>query len=80
MMIINDNSSVVNKWSSKLIDAARGLIYNRHTFIVQATEVSFSLIDRHLGKKMNIFFSTQYLFSGKWERPQAYKEEIFFCV
>ncbi len=36
--IANDNSSVVIKWSSKLIDAARGVIYDRHLFIVQATD------------------------------------------
>ncbi len=37
MTIINDDSSVIIKWSSKLIDAARGVIYNHHMFIVQAT-------------------------------------------
>ncbi len=36
MMIVNDDSSVVIKWSFKLIDAARGVIYDRHMFIVQA--------------------------------------------
>ncbi len=37
MTIVNDDSSVIIKWSSKLIDAARGIIYDRHMFIVQAT-------------------------------------------
>ncbi len=37
MMIINDDSSVIIKWSSKLIGTARGVIYDRHMFIVQAT-------------------------------------------
>ncbi len=37
MMIINDDSSVIIKWSSKLIDAARAIIYDRHMFIVHAT-------------------------------------------
>ncbi len=37
-MIVNDDSSVVIKWSFKLIDAARGVIYDRHMFIVQATD------------------------------------------
>ncbi len=35
MTIVNDNFSVVIKWSS--IDVARGVIYDRHMFIVQAT-------------------------------------------
>jgi len=39
MKIINDDSSIIIKWSSKLIDAARGVIYDRHMFIVQATGV-----------------------------------------
>ncbi len=35
--IINDNSSVVNKLETSLIDDARVIIYDRHLFIVQAT-------------------------------------------
>ncbi len=34
--IVNDS---VIKWSFKLIDAARGVIYDRHVFIIQATGV-----------------------------------------
>ncbi len=37
VMIVNDDSSGVIKWSFKLIDAARGVIYDRHMFILQAT-------------------------------------------
>ncbi len=37
--IINDDSSGIIKWSFKLIDAARGVIYDRHMFIMQATGV-----------------------------------------
>jgi hypothetical protein len=40
MTIVNDNSSVIIKWSSKLTDAARGVIYDHHMFIVQATGVN----------------------------------------
>jgi hypothetical protein len=40
MMIVNDESSVIIKWSSKLIDATRGVIYDRHMFIVQGTGLS----------------------------------------
>jgi hypothetical protein len=38
VMIINDDSSIVIKFSFKLIDATRGILYDRHMFIVQATE------------------------------------------
>ncbi len=37
MTIVNDDSSIVIKWCFKLIDDTRGLIYDRHMFIVQAT-------------------------------------------
>jgi len=45
MTIVNDDSSVVIKWSSKLIDIARGVIYDRHMFIVQATDDIFETMD-----------------------------------
>jgi hypothetical protein len=35
--IVNDASSGVNKLKDSLNDAARGVIYERHMFIVQAT-------------------------------------------
>ena len=38
MMIVNDAFSVVSKWSSKLIDDARVVIYDRNMFIIQATD------------------------------------------
>jgi hypothetical protein len=37
-MIINDNSSVLNKLETSLIDDARVVIYDRHMFIAQATD------------------------------------------
>jgi hypothetical protein len=40
MTIVIDDSSIVIKWSFKLIDTARGVIYDRHMFIVQATALS----------------------------------------
>ncbi len=43
--IINDDSGFVIKLSFKLIDAVRGIIYNRHMFIVQATEYSIYFSD-----------------------------------
>jgi hypothetical protein len=38
MTIVNDNSSIVSKWSSKLIDDARVTIYDRHMLMVQAKD------------------------------------------
>ncbi len=37
MMIVNDDSRVVNKLEASLIDDARVVIYDHHIFIVQAT-------------------------------------------
>ncbi len=39
MTIVNDDSSVINMWSFKLIDGPRVVTYNRHKFIMQATEM-----------------------------------------
>ncbi len=36
-MIVNDDSSVISKWSFKFIDDARVILYNRNMFIIQAT-------------------------------------------
>ncbi len=38
VMIVNDDSSVVSKWSFKLIADPRVVIYDRHRFIIQATD------------------------------------------
>ncbi len=46
MMTVNDDSGVVNKLEAPLTDDARVIIYDRHMFIVQATE---STQVRHLG-------------------------------
>ncbi len=35
--IVNDDSSIVSKWSFKLTDNFRGVIYTRNRFIAQAT-------------------------------------------
>ncbi len=39
MIIINDDSRVVNKLEASLTDDARVIIYHLHMFIVQATDV-----------------------------------------
>jgi hypothetical protein len=43
-MMVNDDSSIVNKLETSLIDDARDVIYDRYMFIVQAAtgEVCFS--------------------------------------
>ncbi len=38
--IVNDDSSIVSKWSFKLIDDPRVIIYYLHRFIIQATGLS----------------------------------------
>ncbi len=40
--IVNDDSRGVIKWSFKHIDADRGVIYDRHMFIIQATDATGS--------------------------------------
>ncbi len=37
MMIVNDDSMVINKLEASLTDDARVVIYDKHMFIVQAT-------------------------------------------
>ena len=38
MTIVNDDSRVINKLEASLTDHARVVIYDRHMFIVQATD------------------------------------------
>ncbi len=40
IMIVNDDSSIVNLHETSLIDNARVVIYNCHVFTVQATSYS----------------------------------------
>ncbi len=37
IMIVNDDSSIISKLETSLIEHARVVIYDRHMFIVQAT-------------------------------------------
>ncbi len=43
MMIVNDDSRVINKLKDSLTDDAEVIIYDRHMFIVQATGKSNGL-------------------------------------
>ncbi len=42
--VVNDDSSVVNKLDTSLIDDARDVIYDCHMFIVQATGLFISIL------------------------------------
>ncbi len=52
MTIVNFDSSVIIKWNSKLIDTARGIMYDCRMFIVQATDCK-----QHFGKTLQTFSS-----------------------
>ncbi len=41
MTIVGDNSRVINKLEASLTDDAKVIIYNRHMFIVHATNFLF---------------------------------------
>ncbi len=47
MMIVNDDSRVIDKLEVSLTDDARVVIYNRHMFIVQATGLYHKTLDVH---------------------------------
>ncbi len=44
IMIVNDDSRVINKLETSHSDDARVVIYNRHMFIVQATVIFLFLV------------------------------------
>jgi hypothetical protein len=46
MTIVNDNSRVITKLETSLTDDARVIIYDRHQFIVQATEDFYKMIKK----------------------------------
>ncbi len=48
MTIIDDGYSIINKLEASLTDHARVVIYDRHMFIVEATELP--LYQNHQGK------------------------------
>jgi hypothetical protein len=43
MTIVNDDSRVINKLEASLIDDTGVIIYNRHMFIVQATDLATNI-------------------------------------
>ncbi len=48
IMIVNDNSIVINKFVASLTDTAWVIIYDHHMFIVQATDSSTRLLSIEL--------------------------------
>jgi hypothetical protein len=56
-MIINDESCIVNKLESSLIDDAIVVIYDRDMFIVQATGVTSALaLNRAVNDASRVIF------------------------
>ncbi len=53
MMIVNDDSRVVNKLEASLTDNARVIIYDRQMFIVQAMD----------GQSSNLYLNDVHFFS-----------------
>jgi hypothetical protein len=53
MTIVKDNSRVVNKLEASLNEDARAIIYDRHMFIVQATEYNITLLIATQPKPLN---------------------------
>jgi hypothetical protein len=49
--IVNDDSRVVNKLEASLTEDTRVIIYNRHLFIVQATDHFLSQLCWHGGSQ-----------------------------
>jgi hypothetical protein len=55
MTIVNDDSSIISEQSFQLIDDPRGIIYDCHMFIIQATGAIFTTLlfirDLRMGPK-----------------------------
>jgi hypothetical protein len=71
-MIVNYNSSVINKFGASIIDDARVVIYNHHMFIIQATGLS---LDYFFLPKYEFPYKTFFpslMFAGKaWPYPKV---------
>ncbi len=57
--IVNDDSSIVSEQSFQLVDDARGVIYDRYMFIIQATEV---FLGQMLGRPFEVNRSLKNIF------------------
>ncbi len=55
--IVNDDSSVISKWSFKLIDDPRVVIYNRHRFTKQATSIYFPFQTSYLSQNNHLVYT-----------------------
>ncbi len=55
MIVVNDDSSIINKWSFKLIDDARVVIYDRNMFIIQATAIALKFSNQIKWRHSKLF-------------------------
>ncbi len=66
MMIVNEDSGVVNKLEASLTDDARVAICDCHMFIVQARSVDWYVFD--------LFSVIIFYWNKVWEDPKAWLE------
>jgi hypothetical protein len=57
MMIVNDDSRVINKREASLTDDDRVIIYDRHMFIVQAPGVDLTKLLTYSFCKLDLFIA-----------------------
>jgi hypothetical protein len=77
MRIINEASSLVSKWSSKLIDDARVEIYDHYMFIILVTGAVCNIIDWHLYKSLFVWFEVM---GGKRGSDQTFQMANIFVL
>ena len=77
MTIVNDDSSIVIKWSFKLIDVTRGIIYDRHMFIVKATEVVFAQLRRVQVCRKSFLKAFVKFFGSFWVRLHVRQKQLW---
>jgi len=85
MKIVNDDSSSIIKWSFKLIDTTRGVIYDSHMAIVQATGRNLWLVQQYPEYYVRKDFSSRinWLFTedlSQNDLQNMYKQRLFTKV
>ncbi len=77
MTIVNEDSSVISKWSSKLIDDARVVIYNRNMFIIQATARDFWPASHSIHLSVSQLFQLIFCLTHKyWIRLERFSTSL----
>jgi hypothetical protein len=77
IMIIKDDSGVINKLETSLIDNARVIIYNCHMFIIQATACS---VFAHYQRLLFNVFLLQPLTALTRQTRQARQYELLISI